>query len=415
MSGKRTPPLKLFVSYSHKNKDGLDQLKKHLAPLCRMGLVEVWTDAEIHAGQDWNEEIEQHLKDSDVIIFLLSADWVDSDPCYGEWKIALEQERSHRAVIVPVLWDAVHWKATPLARYQVLPFNGLPLKDHASPSQAFAEVVEELRKSFMALLSTTEPDNVRSFDSVQVSEPARTLSSSECARSSELDLIGSLYRLGVEALEKGKPLVAIDWLRRALALAEGDPRSESSVLIDCRRSLAEAHRLSGDLEAAQNFAVLATNSARASGSSALLIACLNESALVLMSREDWEAAKVKLLEALTVGTLSGGENSRDLAVANHNLALVFAHLGVYERAENFLHRAIAIDESHFPTHHPEIALDRNTLGLIFQAQGRLRAARQQFKRAYKDLAAALGLDHPHTAAAQVNLAAVAPSWLPLFR
>jgi tetratricopeptide (TPR) repeat protein len=409
------PPLRVFLSYAHEDESGRERLEKHLAPLRRTGLVELWADIGIRAGQDWNEEIEQHLRASDVIVFLLSADWVDSDFCYRELEIALEQERCHRAVIVPVLLKAVIWKKTPFARHQVLPRNGVPIENQESPEQAFAKVIEDLLETFVAFLPPAGLEDVRSSLSAPESEPARPLSSSGEVDFPALDLVGSLYRLGIEALEKGKPLVAIDWLRRALTLAEDDPRSEPGVLTDCRRSLAEAHRLSGDLETAQNFAGLATDSARTSGSPIVLIACLNESALVLMSREDWEAAKVRLLEALTVGALSGCDNTRELAVANHNLALVFAHLGVHERAEKYLHRAIAIDERHFPAHHPEIALDRNTLGLIFQAQGRLRAARQQFKRAYKDLAAALGMDHPHTAAAQKNLAGAALSWLPLFR
>lgn len=403
------PPLKVFVSRAHEDENGRERLEKHLKPLLRAGLIELWADIEIRAGQNWNEKIKQHLRASDVIVFLLSADWFASDFCYKELEIALEQERDHQAVLVPVLLHAVTWKTTPFARYQVLPRSGLPIMDHDNLEQAFAKVAEELQETFVTLLSPAE----RSAISTPESKAAP--SSLEGVDSPGLHLVGSLYKLGVDALEKGKPLVAMDWLRQALAFTDGYPQFEPGILTDCRRSAAEAHRLSGDLEAAQIFAELATDSARASGSPIVLIACLNESALVLMSRDDWEAGKVKLLEALTIGSLSGCENTRELAAVNHNLALVFAHLGVHDRAQNYLHKAIAIEEGYFPAHHPEIALDRNTLGLIFQAQGRLRAARQQFKRAYKDLATALGRGHPHTKAAQTNLAGAAPSWLPLFR
>lgn len=417
MKGERKPPLRIFISYAHEDMSGRERLEKHLSPLRRAGLIEIWTDAGIRAGQYWNDQIEQHLRASDVIVFLLSADFAASDFCYQEIEIAFEQERDGLAVIIPVLLHAVMWSRIPLANHQLLPRDGQPIEDHDSPDQAFTKVVEELQKTCEALLEQPESEDSRITPPLLVREPepVKTITALGQTDASMFDPVSRLYNRGVKALEEARPLVAINFLRRALALAEGDLRSEPDVLTDCRRSLAEAYRLSGDLDTAQNLAESATASARSSEDSLMLIAGLNESALVLMSREEWEAAKVKLLEALTVGTLSGCGDTRELAVANHNLALVLAHLGALDRAEDYLHRTIAIDERYFPASHPEVALDHNTLGLIYQARGRLRAARQQFKRAYKDLASTLGLDHPHTMAAKMNLAEVATLRLPMFR
>ncbi len=81
-------PLNVFVSYSHDDLALQQELKKHLMPLVRSERIEVWIDNMIPAGDDWNETILTNLRQSDVVILLLSANFVSSNYI---WNIELKE------------------------------------------------------------------------------------------------------------------------------------------------------------------------------------------------------------------------------------------------------------------------------------------------------------------------------------
>src|SRR2546421_234236 len=48
----------LFVSYSHADREYLDRLMVHLRPLEKEGLIDLWVDTRLRAGDRWRKEIE---------------------------------------------------------------------------------------------------------------------------------------------------------------------------------------------------------------------------------------------------------------------------------------------------------------------------------------------------------------------
>jgi len=69
----------LFISYCHNDREYLDRLLIHLKPLQKEGLIEVWADTQLKAGDRWRVEIKQALDRASVAILLLSADFLASD------------------------------------------------------------------------------------------------------------------------------------------------------------------------------------------------------------------------------------------------------------------------------------------------------------------------------------------------
>lgn len=69
----------IFISYCHEDKDHLKRLHVHLKPLQKNGLVDIWEDTKIRAGQKWKEEIEMALSKSAIAILIISADFLASD------------------------------------------------------------------------------------------------------------------------------------------------------------------------------------------------------------------------------------------------------------------------------------------------------------------------------------------------
>ena len=70
---------KVFISYSHADKEWLDRLKRHLKPLVREGNLDCWDDTHIRPGDDWQQEIQNALDTAQVAVLLISADFFASD------------------------------------------------------------------------------------------------------------------------------------------------------------------------------------------------------------------------------------------------------------------------------------------------------------------------------------------------
>lgn len=71
---------RVFISYSHKDKDWLDRVQTHLKVLENLGVpVSWWDDTQIKAGMNWPKEIEKGLNSAKVAILLVSTDFLASE------------------------------------------------------------------------------------------------------------------------------------------------------------------------------------------------------------------------------------------------------------------------------------------------------------------------------------------------
>jgi hypothetical protein len=74
--------IEIFCCYARKDQVLLSELKAHLMPLQRRGLIKIWADTDIGAGIEWEREIEKHLDTAQIILLLVSADFMNSEYCY---------------------------------------------------------------------------------------------------------------------------------------------------------------------------------------------------------------------------------------------------------------------------------------------------------------------------------------------
>jgi TIR domain len=94
----------LFFSYSHADEALRDQLETHLASLKRQGVISSWHDRRITAGTNVGEAIDSHLDAADVVLLLISPDFIASDYCYErEMTRALERHRERHQVAAKAL------------------------------------------------------------------------------------------------------------------------------------------------------------------------------------------------------------------------------------------------------------------------------------------------------------------------
>lgn len=91
--------VKIFFCYAHEDEALLKKLKDHLMPLQRQRHIDVWHDRDITAGVEWEREINEHLNTAQIILLLVSSDFMGSDYCYGiEMKRAVPTASTKRGV-----------------------------------------------------------------------------------------------------------------------------------------------------------------------------------------------------------------------------------------------------------------------------------------------------------------------------
>ncbi|QZD69430.1 TIR domain-containing protein [Pseudomonas sp. 3-2] len=145
-------PVKVFVSYSHEDESYRNDLVKYFSNMVRNKEISTWTDRDISASQKWREEIDNNLNGTQVIIFLVSPDFINSDYCVDvEMARALEMHRENQALIVPIYIRATDVKHSPLAEIHSLPTDRRPIKSWDDKDRAWLDVIEGLRKTIATL------------------------------------------------------------------------------------------------------------------------------------------------------------------------------------------------------------------------------------------------------------------------
>jgi len=149
--------MELFIAYSHVDEPLKDELIKHLSAMRRSGIIQEWHDRCIKPGADWRAEINEALDRCQIILLLISADFIHSDYCYGvEMRRALERDQCDQAQIIPVILRPCDWTDLPFARYQVLPKDGRAVTTWLNHDEAYTEVARGIR----TLTSQSSSDSI---------------------------------------------------------------------------------------------------------------------------------------------------------------------------------------------------------------------------------------------------------------
>lgn len=69
----------VFISYSRNDLRWLARLQTHLKPLQRQGIIDLWDDTRLRAGDEWRKEIERAIAECKIAILLISPDFIASD------------------------------------------------------------------------------------------------------------------------------------------------------------------------------------------------------------------------------------------------------------------------------------------------------------------------------------------------
>lgn len=141
-------PLKVFYSYAHEDEGLRKELEKHLSPLRREGLIQDWHDRKLLAGSEFGTEIDGHLKESHIVLLLISSDFFSSDYCYSiEMQYALAKHHTNEMRVIPVIIRECDWSRAPFAKLLALPTDGKAVTSRAwsGTDEAFTIVAKGIR------------------------------------------------------------------------------------------------------------------------------------------------------------------------------------------------------------------------------------------------------------------------------
>ena len=139
--------LKVFLSYAHRDERLRVEVEKHLSALRRSKLIATWHDHRITPGTELDLEIAASLTTSDLILLLVSPDFIDSDYCYlREMSCALKRHRRGEARVIPIILRPVDWSRTPIGKLLALPRDGKPVTSWSKRDEALLDVAKGIRR-----------------------------------------------------------------------------------------------------------------------------------------------------------------------------------------------------------------------------------------------------------------------------
>lgn len=122
------PRTNIFVSYSHDDRPWLARLSTHIAVLERRGLVDIWSDARIAVGTDWEQSIEAALSSAKVAVLLVSPAFLASEFIWQREMPRIIAHAAHGMDALPLIVRPCAWRLEDtLARLQARPTDGRAL------------------------------------------------------------------------------------------------------------------------------------------------------------------------------------------------------------------------------------------------------------------------------------------------
>lgn len=145
-----------------------DQIETQLALLKRQGIIDVWHDRRIGAGREFAREIDQHVESDEIILLLVSADFLASDYCYEKEMLrALTRHDAGEAVVIPVILRACDWHGAPFGKLNAVPRDGKPITQFADRDAAMLEVARAVRSVAERFGSVASPKKLRKMSHVR--------------------------------------------------------------------------------------------------------------------------------------------------------------------------------------------------------------------------------------------------------
>jgi len=119
---------------------------------------------------DWT--ISRELDQADIVLLLLSPDFLASDYCYKIEKArALERHHEGTARLISIILRPCDWTHSDLPEFLVTPTDGKPVTTWPNRDEAFLDVARSIRRAINEIGAGAEPQETHEFIEPSVSIP----------------------------------------------------------------------------------------------------------------------------------------------------------------------------------------------------------------------------------------------------
>ncbi len=149
----------IFFSYSKHDRTFLEELLVFLSPMKRSGKIIPWDDAQIIAGEEWDNAIKTNLESADIIIMLVSARFLATDYIWREEiSKAMARHEAGTARVIPIILNYCDWSDTPFRKLQALPGKSSYVADAPNRDKVWTDIVNAIKRSLDAPLKGAETE-----------------------------------------------------------------------------------------------------------------------------------------------------------------------------------------------------------------------------------------------------------------
>ena len=151
--------VRLFYSYCHRDNTHKTNMEKSLSLLRRNALLTEWSDQQILPGQAISRSVRTEMDRSDILVFLLSQDFIASDECMKEWEYAKHSRSNHQQTFrIPVILNDCAWlDLLGDDDVKALPNDGVPVSRSQDTAEAWNQVYQGIKSVIDSLRNNFTP------------------------------------------------------------------------------------------------------------------------------------------------------------------------------------------------------------------------------------------------------------------
>ena len=134
-------------------------MEKSLSLLRRRNYLQDWSDHKILPGQRISDALKKQMEASDIIVFLFSFDFMNSDECMKEWEDSKRLEFGDKPRFrIPIILSECPWlDMLGKEDLKALPEDGKPISTYSDQSAAWNEIYEGIKSVVESLRSNFSP------------------------------------------------------------------------------------------------------------------------------------------------------------------------------------------------------------------------------------------------------------------
>jgi hypothetical protein len=153
---KSTKAVNVLYVYDEEDEQLQKKLSTHLSLLRRQNWIADLVPQKLLAGEKKEEAITSYLNTAEIILLLVSANFIASDYCYSQAMTrALERKEENTARVIPIILKECDWQTAPFYALQSLPKGVSSVAASRDIDETLKNIAMELRRVIESLTKGT--------------------------------------------------------------------------------------------------------------------------------------------------------------------------------------------------------------------------------------------------------------------